>query len=448
MIQRFVAALCFLAAPAAALPQDAVDSLVDAYIDSRFEAEGGATQKLLDALAEQGVDSALKIEAALREPRASYDGLKELSGQYTTLPVECYHVDYASEFVLYVPKDYDPSKAYSLVVVGHGGNSSMDAKRAMSTARQYINLYAPGVCKGMDALVIAPASERGWGPIGYSLIFSCIAKVKRMASIDPDRIYVTGQSMGGHLAYRMGMLFPDAFGAISPHSGGYDFDEKGSIGLLTNVPGISIFGKREPYGINQDNKANEDWGRKHGLNWTFIEKNGGHEIYTDELPDMARFFEKNPRDLYRDAVYLRHSGAMLFAKTWEIKGWPEHKVLSDTRPMRWNRKHWVEVAPVEGSKDIQELLAINKGKNQIAVTSNGVRELTLYFHPEMVDMEKPVRIKVNGKEAYNDVLTVDPTIMLEDARRYDDRGRIYWAKIELSIKSNAKVRIVKRRSKR
>jgi hypothetical protein len=163
---------------------------------------------------------------------------------------------------------------------------------------------------------------------------------------------------------------------------------------------------------------------------------------------MARFFEQNPRDLYRDMVYLRHSGAMLFKKTWEVKGWPEHEVLSDTRPMRWNRKHWVEVTPIEDSKDIQEVLAINKGKNQIAVTSNGVRELTLYFHPKMVDMQKPVRVKVNGKEAHNAMLTVDPTIMLDDARRYDDRGRVYWAKIRLDVESNAKVRIVKRRGKR
>ncbi len=448
MFQRSIVALCFLMAAPAAQPQVTASSLVDAYIDSRFEAKEGATMELLDALAKRGVDSASKIEAALREQRADYEELKELSGQYTTLPVECYHVDYSSEFILYVPKDYDPSKAYSLVVVGHGGNSSMDAKRAMKTARQYINLYAPGVCEAMDALVIAPASERGWGPIGYSLVFSCIAKVKRMAPVDPDRIYLTGQSMGGHLTYRMGMLFPDAFGAVSPHSGGYDFAEKGSIGLLLNVPGRSIYGKREPYGINQDNEANKDWARKHGLAWTFIEKNGGHEIYTDELPDMAGFFEENPRDLYRDAVYLRHSGAMLFNKTWEIKGWPEHEVLFETRPMRWNRKHWVEVAPIEDSKEVQELLAINKGKNQFEVTSNGVRELTMYFHPKMVDMQKPVRVKVNGKEAYNAMLTVDPSIMLDDARRYDDRGRIYWAKIELAIESNAKVRIVKRRGKR
>ncbi|MFT6830069.1 MAG: pimeloyl-ACP methyl ester carboxylesterase [Planctomycetota bacterium] len=452
MIQRLVIALSLLVAlsvvPASALPQDAAGSLVDAFIDSRFEAEAGATNQLLEALADQGIDSPEKIEAALRDRRTAYDDLKELRGKYTKLPVECYHVDYASEFILYVPKNYSSRKTYSLVVVGHGGNSSMDAGRAMSTAQQYINLYAPGVCKGLDALVIAPASERGWGSIGYSLIFSSIAAVKRMAPIDPDRIYLTGQSMGGHLAYRMALLFPDTFGAVSPHSGGYNFVEKGSIALLKNVPGRSIFGKREPYGINGDNKANEVWAKEHDLDWTFIEKNGGHEIYRDELPNMARFFGKHPRDLYRDEVYLRHGGAMLFTKPWEIKGWPEHTVLSSTRPLRWNRKHWVEVTPREDSKDAQEILAVNGGGNRITVTSNGVREFTLYFHPKMVDLLKPISVTVNGEEAHSAVLTVNPTIMLDDARRYDDRGRVYWAKLTLRVESDAEVKLGKHRTKR
>ena len=41
--------------------------------------------------------------------------------------------------------------------------------------------------------------------------------------VDPDRVYVTGQSMGGHMSWRCGIAFPDRFAAIGPQSGGYDY---------------------------------------------------------------------------------------------------------------------------------------------------------------------------------------------------------------------------------
>ncbi len=161
---------------------------LDTYLDSRFEAEAGATEALLTGLAEAEVKSPAALETLLLSPRTAYPDPTKLIGEYTTHPIDCYHVDYSSKFVLYVPKDFDPKTPAPLVVVGHGGNSSMNAKRAMKVAQQYIRIYAPGLTQGSNAIIAAPASERGWGPIGYSLVFSTISKVKRMLPIDSNRI--------------------------------------------------------------------------------------------------------------------------------------------------------------------------------------------------------------------------------------------------------------------
>lgn len=430
-----------IAEPAAAQSEDQVAATVDAFVDLRYKArESGADMGLI-VLKSLGISDAAALEDALRSRRADYPGLAECAGKTTTHPVDCYHVDYSSEFVMYVPKDYSPEKFYALVVVGHGGNSSMSAERAMKTAKQYLSLYAPKICKTMDAIVVAPASERGWGPIGYSLIFSTISAVKRMTAIDPDRVYVTGQSMGGHLAYRAALLFPDAFGAVSPHSGGYDFAEKGSIGNLINVPGRAVFGSQEPYGINGDNKKNEVWGDAHGLEWSFIEKNGGHTIYQDELGPMATFFDEHPRDSYPARTYLKHGGKMLFEKTWAIKGWPEHFVRSEERPLRWNRKHWLEVTPRTDTKEPQEIYAVNEGDNRFTVTASQVRSLRFYLHPDMIDFEKPVTVTVNGEEAFKGLAAVDMTVMLDDACLFDDRGRTYWGKIDFDVTTDKVVTV-------
>ncbi len=440
-IAFFVFTSSLLAGQSASEGEATASVQLDAYLDSRFEAEAGATEALLTGLAEAEVQSPAALETLLLSPRTAYPDPPKLTGEYTTHPIDCYHVDYSSKFVLYVPKGFDPKTPAPLVVVGHGGNSSMNAKRAMKVAQQYIRIYAPGLTQGSNAIIAAPASERGWGPIGYSLVFSTISKVKRMLPVDSNRIYLTGQSMGGHLTYRMALMFGDRFGAVSPHSGGYDFAAKGSIGNLLNVPGRAIFGSTEPYGINGDNKTNETWAKEHGLDWSFVEKDGGHAIYEDELPGLAAFFLAHPRDPYPERVYLKQGGSMLFTKTWGIEGWPDHTVRHETRPMRWNRRHWVEVQPDTTVEGAQELVATNLGENKIQITCNKVRNLTLFLHPKMVDFAKPVTVVVNGKTAFEGEVKADMGLMLDRARVSDDRGQVYWAKVRVVVDTDSPVEL-------
>ena len=124
---------------------------------------------------------------------------------------------------------------------------------------------------------------------------------------------------------------------------------------------------------------------------------------------------------------------MHFVKTWQIKGWPDHNVASEARPLRWNRTHWVEVEARADEKEPQEVFAENLGGNRIVVTCNRVRKLRLYLHPKMIDFEKPVVVTVNGEAAFGSKLTPDPALMLDDVRRFDDRGRIYWAAVDLDV---------------
>ncbi|MEM7457671.1 MAG: alpha/beta hydrolase-fold protein [Planctomycetota bacterium] len=253
------------------------------------------------------------------------------------------------------------------------------------------------------------------------------------------RIYITGQSMGGHLSYRSALSLPDRFGAVSPHSGGYDFVEKQSIGNLINVPGYAIWGVREPYGINVDNRTNRAWAEEHEMDWQFVEKNGGHEIYQDELPKVAEFFSERERNLYPQQVYLRAGGHMKFVKTWQIRGWPEHTIYFDERPLRWNMRHWIEVEPRPDHDGPLELMAENRGNNQIEIASENVRGLTVFLHPEMIDFDAPVSIRVNGAEVFSEQVEPDPALMFELAREFDDRGRVYFARVDLQIVDDGNV---------
>ncbi|MBO5807439.1 MAG: hypothetical protein J6Q98_04520, partial [Bacteroidaceae bacterium] len=60
--------------------------------------------------------------------------------------------------------------------------------------------------------------------------------------------------------------------------------------------------------------------------------------------------------------------------------------------------------------------------------------VTLFLNEELFDLTKPVKVIVNGKEAFNG--KVQPTIeaMVESCAEYFDPERVFPAKIDVEIK--------------
>ncbi len=61
---------------------------------------------------------------------------------------------------------------------------------------------------------------------------------------DPQRIYLTGHSMGGHGAWQLGALFPDRFAAIGPSAGWISFSSYADEGRFTNATPVEALLQR------------------------------------------------------------------------------------------------------------------------------------------------------------------------------------------------------------
>lgn len=415
---------------------------LDAYIDLRFEADSEATSRLVEMAETMGAN-VLNIETLLRKGRNEYPAVEAARlGKAEVVDVDCYHVDYSTKFHLYIPSSYDPSVATPVMLIGHGGNSSMSAQRALDTAESYLSAYEHVLAEEHGAIAIAPASERGWGHIGNSILFSALSRVQRDFHVDPDRIYVLGQSMGGHLAYRAALSHGDRFAAFSPQSGGYaKYIESGAIQNLFTESGYVTFGASEPYDLNETNLALGAWLGDRSYDWVFREKSGGHEIYADEMPAISTFFRERQRDMYRDHVFYTAGGSMLFTKTWEIDGWPEHQINLD-RPMRWNQRYWLEMTSRVGDDEAPTLLTMDgeiQEGNRIAIQSDGVRQMRVWLHASMVNLQEKVVIEVNGEVLHDAVVPHAMAQMLELVREFDDRGRVYHAYVDLAITTDKSV---------
>lgn len=133
--------------------------------------------------------------------------------------------DSEQPYGLYLPPDYDGSRAYPLVISLHGagsnhrlnlrrvfGHSNAEGENDVEASR-YFPDWAP-----RDYIVASPLARgtMGYQGIAEKDVLDVLADVKRRFSIDEDRVYLTGLSMGGGGTLWLGLTRPDIWAAIAP----------------------------------------------------------------------------------------------------------------------------------------------------------------------------------------------------------------------------------------
>lgn len=426
--ERFLRARIEDAALAAEL-----ETLVDRRFEPALDLDDEAKR-----LADRGVTPAA-LERALRTPRTQVNDLGLPTGKIVRrVPLTCDNVDYDTTFLLYLPESFDPSVEHALLVVGHGGNGAMDAGYAEHAALAGLRPW----CSAADEhglILAAPLTERGWGAIGNSIVTSLIAKLRRAYRIDPDRVFLTGHSMGGHLTWRSALTMPDRFGAVSPMSGGYDYVERGVMPLLSNVPGYGTFGEREPYEIDVFNRRMREWfDERTGYDWTIVEKKGGHEIFGDEIPRAAAFFVDRPRDLYRRDVWAQGGRTFAWTDPGSNPRWGREHVWNPARPLPHGSFHGVRLLDRPDLPDgVRQEARVRFGEdNLITVDSRNVRQLGLHLHPRLVDFDRPLRVVANGVTVFEGEVEPSLADLLRLVVEFDDPDRVFWRTIVVSIPSD------------
>lgn len=136
------------------------------------------------------------------------------------------------------PKDYDPRKKYPLVVFLHGaGERGND--NTIQLVHGMADFASDKLMAEYPAFVIAPQCPDGkqWVEVPWSAdehqmpkepsqplrqTLELLAALQNEFSIDADRLYITGLSMGGFGVWDTIQRHPDLFAAAAPVCGGGD----------------------------------------------------------------------------------------------------------------------------------------------------------------------------------------------------------------------------------
>ncbi|MBX9583482.1 MAG: dienelactone hydrolase family protein [Gemmataceae bacterium] len=126
-----------------------------------------------------------------------------------------------SPYVVFVPHDYDGTKAVPVILFLHGagetkGGKKMPAEVGIGTAIRKAE-------KTFPAIVVIPQSEkRTWmaDSDDGKRALAILGEVQKAYKTDPDRVYLTGLSMGGFGTWSLAAAHPDKWAAIVPICGG------------------------------------------------------------------------------------------------------------------------------------------------------------------------------------------------------------------------------------
>jgi hypothetical protein len=139
-------------------------------------------------------------------------------------------------YSIYIPGNFDESKKYPLVIFLHGAmsNHRLGLRRVFGKGNiQGADFIKPGNVpvetdlevtrywprvRDIDYIVAAPFARgtAGYQGIPEQDVYEMLDDIKSRFSIDEDRIYLTGLSMGGGGTIWLGLSRPDIWAAIAP----------------------------------------------------------------------------------------------------------------------------------------------------------------------------------------------------------------------------------------
>jgi pimeloyl-ACP methyl ester carboxylesterase len=350
-------------------------------------------------------------------PESTSPGLHELTvpGLEGTGDVRC---------LVQLPPEYDPLRRYPAIVTLHAAWST-----PLNQIEWWAGMPGPdglrlGQATRHGAIVVAPAwgqphqSGYDYSPREHAAVLASLREALRRFSIDTDRVFLSGHSLGGDAAWDIALAHPDLWAgliAIAPSAGRFVTHYWPNARRLP----IYVVGGELDRGVIQRNATDLDRYFAKGFDATYVEYRGrGHEHFSDEILRIFDWMGRKKRTFFPreiDAVSMRPWDRFFW---WvEMEGLPPRTVVL---PEQWPPAPGVRPFQVEAKVGATNSLSVRCGADRVRV----------WLSPELVDFTRPLTVTLDGQRLLKGQASPDAAVMLEDLRLRCDRQHPFWAVLE------------------
>lgn len=193
------------------------------------------------------------------------------------------HEAWSVHYTVYLPENYSRDSRWPLLLFLHGSGQRGENLRLVTKSGPPFQVSHG---RGFPFVLVSPQcrAESVWQS---SELLALLDHVESEFSIDPDRVYVAGYSMGGNGAWNLACTAPDRFAAVVPVAGGGDIDQ---AERLTRLPIWAFHGANDDVVPLEASQRMVESVQAHG-------GNAGLTVFDDEAHDICNLvFSRN--DLY------------------------------------------------------------------------------------------------------------------------------------------------------
>lgn len=409
-----------------ALSAHKVRELIRQYLAEPLKVERDRVFAYFGSEEAGGPSNVTAILAHMKPPLALPPGDEKRPGFYS-FEVQVMPKEPAVTYLVQLPPEYDPLRRYPTIVTLNGAGSS---------AEQQIDWWAGPV--GADGrrtgqagrhgyIVIAPQwttehqREYGYSAREHGAVLVSLRDACRRFSIDTDRVFISGHSIGGDAAWDIALAHPDLWAGAIPIVAESDKYVAFYGENAKRLPMYFVFGEYDNNKLRRSARDLDRYFLRFGINVTIVEYLGrGHEHFFEEILRCFDWMQRFRRDFFPREFTARTMRPWDNYFWWvELNGMPANTMVE---PAQWAARRPSQAALVSGS--------INDANGIVVTTASN--QLTLWLSPKMIDFEKQATIVVNGRRVNSAERAIEPDLrtLLEDVRTRGDRFNPFWLKVE------------------
>jgi predicted peptidase len=149
-----------------------------------------------------------------------------------------------SPYVLFIPAKYDGKTPVPVILSLHGSGETKGGKK--QPVEVGLGTVVKKQAETFPAIVIFPQSEkRTWkaGSDDANRALAILETVQKEFTVDPNRVYLTGLSMGGYGTWSLAAAHPEKWAAIVPICGG---GNPADAAKFKDIPCWAFHGDKDP----------------------------------------------------------------------------------------------------------------------------------------------------------------------------------------------------------
>jgi len=364
-----------------------------------------------------------------------------------------------TSFFVHLPENYSPQKKYPLLLILHGAVTSnlLTSSQDEGVLESWNRFYTKYANQNEVILVFPKGSkEYNWmyPDDGFYIAPEIVRRIKKSISVNDNKVFVTGHSNGGTGSFSYLMKAPTQF------AGCYGFNTYPKVftggTFVKNLKNRSFINFSTDLDYYYPPQANDQLAkvmdslkldyqdyRFNGFPHWFPEFDESEQAYKILFEDLTKR-ERNPfpKKIYWeidnlsygeiDWLKINKTDLSKSKKEWHkevnfpIKSWLSYNKKDELISKSVNKKAF----------DFPSKSAAIKAEledNTFRINCSRINELEIYISPEMIDLEKNVKVYIEDKLYFNDKIEYDRDFILNNFKKNRDRVQVWVNTIKIKI---------------